>query len=195
LFRHYNWNVTREGSLRFAAMMALFVRLPAFGSGCGANPQLGWREFLDRSHHICFWYPSSYHLKTKVDTADVAGNTQARVKLISRTPRRADANDRENSSITVWFLTEPFQLDRMIKDAPNGLLLPPTAKRFGPNVFYFYGAGGGGVAYPDVYFFDHRGQTAKIVFDGPYGGEGKSPIGTAQAIEKTFLLSFKQKLR
>jgi hypothetical protein len=45
--------------------------------------------------------------------------------------------------------------------------------RFGANIFYYYGAGGGGVAYPDCYYFDLHGTPA---------------------LEKLILASFKQVL-
>jgi hypothetical protein len=64
--------------------------------------------------------------------------------------------------------------------------------QFGANTFYYYGAGGGGVAYPDRYYFNQRGVPIEIVFDGPYTGEGKSPGATAQEMERLVLESFIQ---
>ncbi|MBV9266942.1 MAG: hypothetical protein JO061_12305 [Acidobacteriaceae bacterium] len=88
-------------------------------------------------------------------------------------------------------MSRVFDLKRLVSDAPPGYDTPPTPKRYGPNVFYYYGAGGGGVAYPDIYYFNLHGRALRIVFDGPYSGADKSPNAEAQAIEKVILSSFK----
>ena len=46
-------------------------------------------------------------------------------------------------------------------DEPSGEI------KAGENTLYFYGPGGGGVCYPDMYYFDLKGKTLRIIFDGP----------------------------
>jgi hypothetical protein len=42
----------------------------------------------------------------------------------------------------------------------------PTIVKVGENVFYYYGRGGGGVPYPDEYFYNLDGNILGISFDG-----------------------------
>lgn len=91
----------------------------------------------------------------------------------------------------VYLLSGAFGLQSLVKDAPTGYDTPPTPADYGANVFYYYGAGGGGVAYPDMYYFDLHGRALQLVFDGPYRGDDNSPNAKTQAIEKLILSSFK----
>jgi len=62
----------------------------------------------------------------------------------------------------------------------------PQEVRVGKNMFYYYGPGGGGVSYPDDYFYNLTGQILVISFDGPY-----EPIGARSPSEKTKLIESK----
>jgi hypothetical protein len=59
--------------------------------------------------------------------------------------------------------------------------------RAGSRTFYFYGAGGGGVNYPDQFLTDLRGRILDIELDGPYGESFKSPNKVTKALEKEVL--------
>ena len=52
-----------------------------------------------------------------------------------------------------------------------------------------YGSGGGGAQYPDQVFFNLKGKTLYIVFDGPY--DGRSPTRETEQIESEMLASFR----
>lgn len=76
-----------------------------------------------------------------------------------------------DGNIYVAFEVKAFNLERMTRFAPSGIEDPPEAKTFGPNTAYYYGPGGGGVNYPDQFFFNVKGKTLRIQFDGPYNGK------------------------
>jgi hypothetical protein len=111
--------------------------------------------------------------------------------LQSAEPRGAFADDRERASITLWFSSAAFHLELLVKEAPTGVTEPPSPVHAGSHVFYFYGPGGGGVSYPDVYYFDLHGQTLKLMFEGPYNGESKSPVEATRQIERRILASLR----
>jgi hypothetical protein len=49
--------------------------------------------------------------------------------------------------------------------------------------------GGGGVAYPDRYYFNLRGRALEMI-DGPHPGNSNSPTDETRRIEKMILSSF-----
>jgi hypothetical protein len=101
--------------------------------------------------------------------------SQLLATLISSKPRKAFSDDKEPAAVQVSPLPGVFDLQKLIRDAPTGYDTPPTPKQFGANVFYYYGLGGGGVAYPDMYYFNLDGRALRILFEGPYLGDSKSP--------------------
>jgi len=90
------------------------------------------------------------------------------------------------------FIQGQFDLNRIMQEyAPTGLQdILPTSKIIGQNTFYYYGPGGGGVAYPDQYFYNLNGKLLVISFDGPYENE-KTPSAAAKQVEKELLETFK----
>lgn len=67
----------------------------------------------------------------------------------------------------------------------------PAQVQIGKYRFYYYGAGGGGVAYPDDYFYDLNGYVLQISFDGPYPPNDKTPSERTKQMEKTVLGTFR----
>ena len=63
---------------------------------------------------------------------------------------------------------------------------PPEPIKIGRYTFYYYGPGGGGVCYPDEYFFNLRGKTLNIDFDGPCRND-KTPTPEIKEIERRLL--------
>jgi hypothetical protein len=179
-----------------ALMMTFFFtarpRLAGFESAsrCGPSPEKGWIEFVDQTGRFCFWYPPKYKREADASNFHWPTDRQILATLISSEPLHADSDDKEPATIKIYLLPGVFSLKRLISGAPTGYDTPPAPKHFGANVFYYYGAGGGGVAYPDMYYFNLRGRALQIVFDGPYPGNDKSPNAETQAVEKVILLSF-----
>jgi len=68
----------------------------------------------------------------------------------------------------------------------------PTMVKVGGNTFYYYGRGGGGVAYPDEYFYHLDGNMLEISFDGPYPPHDNSPTAKTKEMEKKVLESFRR---
>jgi hypothetical protein len=68
----------------------------------------------------------------------------------------------------------------------------PTMVKVGKNVFYYYGRGGGGVSYPDEYFYNLDGNILGISFDGPYPPHDNSPTAQTKAMERRVLESFRR---
>jgi hypothetical protein len=66
----------------------------------------------------------------------------------------------------------------------------PTLIHAAQAEFYYYGPGGGGVDYPDAYYFGLRGRTFSIDFFGPYTGD-KTPAAVTKQIEPKVLASFR----
>lgn len=94
-----------------------------------------------------------------------------------------------SASIIMFLEDERFNLQSFVRGAPTGIETPPEPRHVGTLTFYYYGPGGGGVAYPDQYFFDLRGKTLTIRFDGPY--EGKTPTERTKTIEQILLQTFR----
>jgi hypothetical protein len=75
--------------------------------------------------------------------------------------------------------------------APTGIDSPPESVRIGKNKFYYYGPGGGGVSYPDGYYFNLHGKILVIDFDGPYEND-KTPTPETKKMELKVLASFRE---
>jgi hypothetical protein len=99
--------------------------------------------------------------------------------------KKADAN------IGVCVLDEDFRAAALVRMAPTGNESPPEPIRIGKNTFYYYGPGGGGVSYPDVYYFNLRGKILLIDFDGPYEND-KTPTPETKQMEQKVLTSFQE---
>lgn len=96
-----------------------------------------------------------------------------------------------NASISVRFTNMNFNLqDIKQRFAPTGNESLPEQIKAGQNTFYFYGSGGGGVSYPDNYFYDLNGKILIIDFDGPYISD-KTPSDEIKQLESQILSSFK----
>ena len=115
-------------------------------------------QFLDQARGFCFWYPPLYKREARLHESAFRKEGQLLATLISSEPREAFSDDKEAAAIQVCLLPGAFDLQDLIRDAPTGYDTPPTRRRYGANVFYDYGGGGGGVAYPDTYYFSLDGR-------------------------------------
>ena len=70
------------------------------------------------------------------------------------------------------------------------MTIPPVRSKRVTTRFMFTVAGGGGVEYPDQFFFNLKGKTLYIVFDGPYIND-KTPADETKKIEEKVLASFR----
>jgi hypothetical protein len=90
----------------------------------------------------------------------------------------------------VFLEDQPFNLESFVPGAPTGIEDPPEPKQFGSETFYYYGPGGGGVEYPDQYFYNLKGKTLEIAFDGPYV-RSKTPSQETKDNEEILLQTFR----
>jgi hypothetical protein len=131
----------------------------------------GWRIYVDRLHGFCFSYPSTYAVVAKPWLEKYTNNKIALeyFREAAKQGRLLRLQNRQETSafIIVFLEDEPFDLQRFVRGAPTGIETPPEPRQVGTQTFYYYGPGGGGVAYADQYFFNLKGKTLSIVFDGP----------------------------
>jgi hypothetical protein len=88
-------------------------------------------------------------------------------------------------------MDEEFRTDTLVRMAPTGIDSPPEPFQIGKDTFYYYGPGGGGVTYPDVYYFNLRGKILATGFDGPYENS-KTPTPETKQMEQKVLKSFQE---
>lgn len=104
----------------------------------------------------------------------------------------AIAEDRDNATINVIAHGTPFHRANLAAFAPTGMEdNPPERIHTTHAEFYYYGPGGGGVDYPDSYYFELRGRTFSFEFIGPYDGD-KTPAAVTKQIEPKLLASFRR---
>ena len=180
----------RAGTGIVLIVAILGVVRPGLGA-CGPSPEKSWVEFVDKAHGFCFWHPPTYRKEPITPSRHRAKDRQILATLISGEPRKANSDDKEPAALRIYLFSDLFDLQMLVRDAPTGYDTPPAPARYGVNVFYHYGAGGGGVAYPDSYYFNLHGRVLELEFDGPYPGNDKSPNAQTQAVEKVILSSFK----
>jgi len=148
------------------------------------NTPPGWKTYVDKVHGFSFAYPAIYKRIRRPNTDDEDMNkAAAQGRWVGLRHQRSDAK------IDFYLENDRFDLNGLTNHAPTGYEDPPPAVQEGDNTFYYYGAGGGGVEYADQFFYNFKGKTLYIVFDGPY--EGKSPTEETRKIESQMLTSFR----
>ena len=166
-------------ALALCLLVGCFGSREALASGssrCLAHgATVGWKTYIDRKHGFCLLYPPIYKR---------VSNTIHQEGLV--TLSRSDSQ----ASIYITFESKAFDLQSFVERAPTGYDSPPDPVPAGPNTFYYYGAGGGGVSYADQYFFDLKGKTLYISFDGPYVND-KTPSPETKALEPRLLSSLR----
>jgi hypothetical protein len=87
---------------------------------------------------------------------------------------------------------DAFSMKALGAYAPTGVevddIKPPVGK-IGRNTFYYFGPGGGGVCYPDQYFYDLDGQILIFTFVGPCVNN-ETPTSATKQLEAEMLASF-----
>jgi hypothetical protein len=154
----------------------------------GPNKPQHWHKYVNKSYGFSFWYPDPYRpvLLPPTDSGDefrAKVNHEKTLLLLERL---------DDSDAKIWVSVEvrAFDLNALMQShAPTGVEFPPAPGRVGTHVFYGYGAGGGGVDYPDQYFVNLRGKILHFDFDGPY--EYKSPDGETRYLEPRTLKTFR----
>jgi hypothetical protein len=168
-------------ALLLAAAVSAFGQTPEAKSvPCDArSAPKGWRTYVDRTHGFCFRYPPIY----KRVPNQVHKEWLPTFHLVTFQRLHSDAH------IFVSMDGKAFDSQRFVETAPTGIDSPPEPIHIGQYTFYYYGPGGGGVEYADAYFFNLRGKTLTITFDGPYDGD-KTPSAETKKLEREILATF-----
>jgi hypothetical protein len=164
-------------------------------SPCDLRPtRTGWHVFVDHQDRFCFEYPPKYHAVPTVFAP--VGSIGHATRFIGRlttavSPSEvATEDDPKAATINVFGFGTPFRPGDLTKRAPTGDQdSPPQRIHAAHGEFYYYGRGGGGVNYPDVFYFGIRGRTFSIDFVGPYS-ESNIPDRETKRIEPEVLASF-----
>jgi hypothetical protein len=165
-------------------------------SPCAASPtQPGWHVYVDTKDRFCFEYPPQYQVAPTVTAPGVGGipanQWVARLATNPQPMELATADDWDNATIDVIAYGTPFRRAKLSAFAPTGMEdNPPERIHTTHAEFYYYGPGGGGVDYPDSYYFELRGRTFSFEFFGPYEGD-KTPAAVTKEIEPKLLASFR----
>jgi hypothetical protein len=175
------------------------VNPPAEGIGLSTPPcptadaPAGWKTYVNDKYRFCFSYPPNY---TPIAEPWLEKYTHDLER--SRNLREAAEEGRESewqntqypdSDLCVGVSTETWDLQAMVKYAPTGQISPPEPRIIAGQVFYYYGPGGGGVCYPDGFFYDLRGKPLSITFEGPCADD-KTPTAATKKIEDQILATF-----
>jgi hypothetical protein len=159
-------------------------------SPCGADTaHPGWRVYTNREFRFCLQYPPKYH-EVPAPPPDQFSNTRRFLGslVLNSLPLGTYGGAVDNkASIAFAYIPKHFSMSQMQACcAPTGADEPPAPVRLGRHVFYFYGAGGGGVDYPDEYLMEMNGKILLISFGGPWK-ESKSPIEETKRLEPKIL--------
>jgi hypothetical protein len=155
---------------------------------CASDKPQHWHKYVNKSYGFSFWYPDPYR-RVSLPPPDSADEFRAKV---NHEKRLLLLERRDDPDAKIWVSTEvrPFDLEALTQShAPTGVEFPPAPRQFGTHVFYGYGAGGGGVDYPDQYFVNLKEKILHFDFDGPY--EYKSPNGETRDLEPRILKTFR----
>ncbi len=165
-------------------------------SPCDLHPtRSGWHVFVDHEDRFCFEYPPNYRVAPAVFAPGVStGKTTRFIGRLTTAPSAAEgaiADNEEAGTIDIFDFGITLRPEDLTKFAPTGQDgLPPKHLHAAHGEFYYYGPGGGGVDYPDVFYFGIRGRTFSIDFLGPYF-ESKTPAPETKKIEPKVLASFR----
>ena len=153
--------------------------------GNASSSSMGVRKFSDKATGISFDWPENY-VMAQITPADITDNVDRMIAKFK--------HESLDSKIGLYVSKSPFSLQQIrYYYAPTGLeSINPEKQTFGTKIFYYYGAGGGGVSYADQYFYNLNGKLLVFYFDGPYSNE-KSPNDYAKSVAKKLLTSFESK--
>ena len=154
----------------------------------------GWKTYVNSKYRFCLSYPPNYAPNTRAVIAKDSGdqeNTRALLKMMDE-GRLLQLQDARGPEAAIWVMvdTEAWDLNALVKSAPTGQEGPPQPRIIGGQVFYYYGPGGGGVCYPDQFFYDLRGKPLSILFLGPCADD-KTPSAETKKLEDQLLGVFR----
>jgi hypothetical protein len=177
------------------ALLLFAIAVPANAQTATAAPhpetrRILWHKYINQEYGFSFWYPDTYKPipLPPPDNGEKYRYYQYEEKRLLLLQRR----DNPEAKIRITIDIRPFNLHVLAQThSPTGYDPDwiPLAHRIGTHDFYFYGAGSGGVEYPDQHFVNVKGKTLEFVFDGP--DRGKSPSEETSKLEQEILRSLR----
>ena len=189
----------RLGNILFISACSTLSFAGGYQSPCMTNrTQRGWHVYVDKKYRFCFEYPPQYKSAPTATAPGIGSGipvSERRVRLsVNPQPvEHPDTNEDEtDATINVIAYGTSIHLSDLSSLAPTGWQdVPPERVPTMHQEFYYYGPGGGGVAYPDSYYFGLRGRTFSIQFFSPSDGH-KTPAAATKQIEPKVLASFRR---
>jgi hypothetical protein len=139
-------------------------------------------------------YPTIYQEQSRFpgSVADIAERRRSQILLYATRGRGKKKCEDEGQcdkfgTLTITIDSRPFALKTIGEHYEHTGWVEALPFRVGSNTFYYIGAGGGGVNYPDTFFYNLHGRILVIEFNGPYPTDSKSPSDETKAIEKLVL--------
>ncbi len=191
-----------DGSELQTFEMTEVIPPPAGEDGSSNNPPCptpnapaDWKPYVNQKYRFCFSYPPSYEpvaepWALKEYTNDLDYSRQLQKQAEEGRLFRLENSQVADAGILVELRTEPFDLQGLVKEAPTGGESPPEPRSFGGQTFYYYGPGGGGVCYPDTFYYNLNSKALSISFMGPCVGD-KTPTLATKKIEEKLLPTFR----
>jgi hypothetical protein len=148
-----------------------------------------WKSYVNSNLGFELTYPAHYQAK---DFPDAASYAASGLKPLFYAADAEHTDRGQEASIEIVLDSRAFSVEALRSYSPTGMEdITPAPIRVGEYTFYYYGAGGGGVSYPDAYFYNLHGHILRIMFDGPYPPDDKSPTAETKEIERKILASFR----
>lgn len=162
---------------------------------CSVPPRHSdWLIFDNRELHFCLAYPPVFR-EYPAPPPDQFVSTRRFLQSLRHMEPGSPVTSASEASAQISFvlIPKPFSIRALERyTAPTGLDdTEPKRIDIGPNTFFFYGPGGGGVDYPDEYSINLQGLILNIQFDGPYDLGSKTPSNEMKQLEPEVLATFR----
>ncbi len=157
------------------------VALESASPSPSVDPTAGWKTYTNTQYGIELRYPTDFESGLWTGSGVLGGTGLLCIRQQGEThPRIMGMAIYPQGTFTIPFINK-FQ-----PTGPDA----PTVVHVGDNQFYFYGPGGGGVAYADQYFFNANGRLVVIDFS-EVDQQDRSPSASTQQLEQQILSTFK----
>lgn len=146
-----------------------------------------WKTYTNDKFGFEFKYPENYRLSADQGFSD--NDLYAKSPQILAGLVKFDIEKNFLFKVMVDF--SQFSVDYLKNYAPTGSEnIPPARQTINAKDFYYYGPGGGGVRYPDIYFLSLNNRMLIFSFGGPYEND-KTPTLEAKKVQHQILSTFK----
>lgn len=149
------------------------------------------QRYVDDSVGIELSYPASYRV---TDLPCQVAQWAAGRGLQSLLYVSEGAGDR-TGKILVALDRREFSVQTLQELYAHTGWVAPDQMQIGKHTFYYYGVGGGGVDYPDSFFYNLDGHILLIEFEGPYPPNDKTTLERTKQMELEVLKTLERHQR